>query len=73
MVLVDVVVIDNDNKPVHDLKPSDFTVLDGGKEQSIVTFEERRSGESPKAATGPNLPDGVYTNYVARKEPGPRL
>jgi VWFA-related protein len=70
MVLVDVLAIDKDNKPIHDLRPSDFTVLDAGKQQSIVTFEERRSDASPKTVIAPNLPDGVYTNYVARKEPG---
>ena len=61
---------DNNGKAVHDLKPADFTVLDNGKPQRIVAFDEQRSDGNPRPSTPPSLPDNVYTNYVSRKEPG---
>jgi VWFA-related protein len=70
LVLVDVVVTDSHGQPVHDLQARDFSVLDNGKPQSIVAFEEHRSDAIPKPAPALNLPENVYTNYVARGEPG---
>jgi VWFA-related protein len=70
LVLVDVVATDNNGRPVHDLKAEDFTVLDNGKPQSIVSFEEQRPDANPRPSEPLNLPDHVYTNYVSRQEPG---
>ena len=70
IVLVDVVVTDSSGKPVRDLKARDFTVLDEGKPQRIVAFEEQRSDATPRPPVALHLPDQVYTNYVTRSEPG---
>ena len=70
IVLVDVVATDRNGKPVHDLKSADFTVLDEGKPQGIVAFEEQRSDAAALRQTALNLPDNVYTNYVSRSQPG---
>jgi len=70
IVLVDMVVTDSNGRPVHDLKAQDFRVLDGGKPQRIVAFEEQRSDATPRPPIALNLPDNVYTNYVSRSDPG---
>jgi VWFA-related protein len=70
IVLVDVVATDRNGKPVHDLKAGDFTVLDEGKPQGIVAFEEQRSDASPSPPIALNLPVNVYSNYVSRSQPG---
>jgi VWFA-related protein len=70
VVLVDVVATDSSGQPVHDLKRNDFTVLDEGKPQGIVAFEEQRSDATPRPPVALNLPDHVYTNYVSRGDSG---
>jgi VWFA-related protein len=70
MVLVDVVATDSSGRPVHDLKPGDFSVLDNGKPQSIASFDEQRPDGKPKPPIQLNLPENVYTNFVSRTEPG---
>lgn len=70
IVLVDMVVSDSNGQPVHDLKAGDFSVLDGGKPQRIVAFEEQRSDATPRPPIALHLPDNVYTNYVSRSESG---
>lgn len=40
-ITVDVVVLGKDGRPVRDLSPTDFTVLEDGRPQTIVGFEER--------------------------------
>ena len=71
LVVVDVVVSNGNGDPVHDLKQQDFTVLEDGKPQTIVGFDEQRPDAKAKAAP-PNLdlPANVYTNYTTRTEPG---
>src|SRR5579859_4697015 len=70
VVLVDVVVTDNRGQPVHNLKQRDFAVLDDGKPQGIVAFEEHRSDAASNALPALHLPENVYTNYVSRGERG---
>lgn len=70
VVLVDMVVTDRNGKAVHDLKAKDFSVLDGGKAQRIVAFDEQRSDATARSPIALNLPDNVYTNYVTRSDPG---
>jgi VWFA-related protein len=71
LVIVDVVVTDNNGQPVHDLKTQDFTVLEDGKSQRVLNFEEQRPDATPKAKPlALNLPPNVYTNYVTGAEPG---
>jgi VWFA-related protein len=66
LVVVDVVVTDH-GKPVHDLKQSDFTLLEGGKPQTLNSFEEHKALTAADAAKYPPMPamqPGVFTNYV---------
>jgi VWFA-related protein len=42
VVMVDVVVVDNDGKPVTDLQRDDFVLRDEGREQPITEFERLR-------------------------------
>ena len=65
-VVVDVVVNEG-GKPVRDLKRSDFTVLEDGKEQKVDFFEPHfadatKAGEITAARA---LPEGTYTNIPA--------
>jgi VWFA-related protein len=57
-VVLDVVVTDGQGKPVHGLKPSDFTVLEDGVPQKLASFTEHDTSESA-AATGP-LPPNTF-------------
>ena len=66
LVLVDVVVTDHDN-PVHGLPRGSFHVFEDGREQKIVSFDERRpaaaSATADLTANKPApLPPGTYTN-----------
>jgi VWFA-related protein len=71
LVLVDVVVSNGNREPVHDLKQQDFTVLEDGKPQTLVSFDEERPDAKTTAVPAPlNLPKDVYTNYAVRTEPG---
>ena len=71
LVVVDVVITDNAGHVVHGLKTQDFTVLEDGKPQTVVAFDERRPEASPKS-TPPavNLLKNEYTNYAVRSETG---
>jgi VWFA-related protein len=71
-VVVDLIVTDKQGRPVHDLKPQDFTVLEDGKPQAIVSFRERRADAPPLPAQNiaAHLLPNEYTNLVERAEPG---
>ena len=65
LVVVDVVVTDSKQAPIHDLKLGDFTVLENGARQQITGFEEHRAqGETAKIAPIRPLPAGIFTNYT---------
>jgi VWFA-related protein len=71
LVLVDVVVSNGNGEPVHNLKQQDFTVLEDGKPQTLVSFDEQRPDAKAKTAPAEvNLPANVYTNYTTRTESG---
>ena len=71
LVLIDVVITDSNGQPVHDLKAQDFTVLEDGKPQKVINFEEQRPDTGSKGKTPDlNLPKNVYTNFVRRTEAG---
>src|SRR5690349_4083546 len=62
-ITVDVVVLDRDGQPVAGLTREDFTLLDSGRPQPIVGFEERRAS-TPAAAPAATdaVPARVVTN-----------
>jgi VWFA-related protein len=71
LVVVDVVITDNAGHVVRGLKTQDFTVLEDGKPQTVVGFDERRPEASPKS-TPPavTLLKNEYTNYAVRSDRG---
>jgi VWFA-related protein len=64
IVILDVVVTDSKQKPVHNLSVSDFTVLENNAQQRIKSFEEH-SGASAKPEPPLHLPPGTFTNYTS--------
>ena len=65
LVVVDVVVTDSKDQPVHNLKQSDFSVFESNNPQTIRSFEEHIY-PNPKAAAPasmPVLPPGIFTNF----------
>ncbi len=71
LVLVDVVATDKKGEPVADLKQTDFTLLEDGKEETIKVFSFQQPGhasdtESP-APVKEKLPPNVYTNVPSYK------
>jgi VWFA-related protein len=65
LVVVDVVVTDKHQQPVHNLKQSDFTLLESNTPQTISHFEEHiyPNPKAQPAAPLPVLPPGFYTNF----------
>ena len=64
LVIVDVTVTDSHRRPVHNLKASDFVVLEDNVSQNIKAFEEHASAKDPtaKPLQLPRMPPGVFTN-----------
>ena len=67
VILVDVVVLDGDGKPVRGLTKDDFTVLEDGRPQSVLGFEARDM-VAPGAAPAPGVSPGPVAPGTA---PGP--
>ncbi len=65
IVIVDVVVTDKNQNPVHNLKQSDFNVIEGSTPQTISHFEEHvyPNPKAPPAEHLPPMPPGVFTNF----------
>ncbi|MGO8756849.1 MAG: VWA domain-containing protein [Terracidiphilus sp.] len=63
LVLVDVTVTDSHQNPLHNLSPSDFTVLEDGRPQTIKVFEEHAAGVPAPLPPAPRLDPGTFTNY----------
>ena len=66
LVVLDVVVTDARQNPVHNLTAANFTVLEKNAPQRIISFEEHSAispAEAAKAAPTPTLPPGIFTNY----------
>src|SRR5258705_4383200 len=63
-ITVDVVVLDRDGQPVGGLTKEDFTLLDGGRPQPIVGFEERQTPTSTgtRAAAKDAVAERVASN-----------
>ena len=74
LVLVDVVVTDKNHNPVHNLKASDFTLLESNVSQTFKSFEEHvapTGAEAAKMATPARLPPGIFSNFAAARADGP--
>jgi len=68
IVIVDVTVTDSRGNAVHNLKPAHFTLLEDGKPQNIVRFEEHSAPSvttPPKLGPSLKLDPGIFTNYTA--------
>jgi len=65
LVVVDVVVTDSKQNPIHGLNASDFTLLEDGVPQQITGFEEYSAPTAAQLAkaTMPYLQPGIFTNY----------
>jgi VWFA-related protein len=66
LVVVDVVVTGKDQRPVHGLKASDFSLTDGKTPQAIKHFEEHSAltlADATKFPPIPPEPPGVFTNF----------
>src|ERR1700730_1259499 len=67
LVVVDVVVTDKNQKPVHGLKASDFTLTEENVLQVVKHFEEHVAltpADATKFPALPKFPPGVFTNYT---------
>jgi VWFA-related protein len=67
LVVVDVVVTDKNQKPVHGLTTSDFTLTEENITQVVKHFEEHTALTAANATKFPSLPKfppGVFTNYT---------
>jgi VWFA-related protein len=63
LVIVDVVVTDAKQNPVHNLTAADFSVLENGASEKIKSFEEH-AANTAKGEPPLNLPPGTFTNYT---------
>jgi VWFA-related protein len=63
LVVVDVVVTDSKQEPIHHLAASDFSLMEDGHPQTIKVFEEHTAGAPAPVAPLPKLPPGKFTNY----------
>jgi VWFA-related protein len=62
-VIVDVVVRDSNNKPVHGLTPQNFIVAEDGRPQDILTFDVHDL-DTPSIAIPANAPHSPTNNFV---------
>ena len=63
LVVVDVVVTDSKQEPIHHLAASDFSLMEDGHPQKIKVFEEHTADAPAPVARLPKLPPGKFTNY----------
>lgn len=74
LVVVDVVVTDSHQHPIHNLSAADFNLREDGHPQSIKTFEEHTARETADTSHLPpplKLEPGVFTNDPAIPPSGP--
>jgi len=67
LVVVDVVVTDKNQKPIHGLQASDFTLTEENVPQVVKHFEEHTAltpADATKFPAMPKFPPGVFTNYT---------
>jgi VWFA-related protein len=63
LVVVDVVVSDDKNKPISHLNPADFKILEDGKPQTLKVFEEHAAVQQTPLPPAPRFDPGTFTNY----------
>jgi len=73
LVVLDVVVADSSNHPVHGLTAADFTILDSGQKMTPQSFEEHASDEAalPAPPRKLNLGTHTFTNFSSTPNNGP--
>ena len=72
LVVVDVVVRDKSGHPIHGLTRNDFLLLEGGKPQTVGSFEEYVAPRTPQAPPEmPALPAGLFTDFTPVPAKGP--
>jgi hypothetical protein len=66
IVVVDVVVTDSNNQPVHNLKASDFVLREDTRPQTIRHFEENSAipGNTSPLPQQPKMAPNTFTNVV---------
>jgi VWFA-related protein len=65
LVVVDVVVEDSYGKPVHGLRPQDFTITENKTPQTIHNFDVHSADVTAKPGPPlPPMPPGIFTNYT---------
>lgn len=69
--IVDILVTDNEGRPVRDLHPSDFTIKEDGKSQPIRSFSEFDQASPAPSHVLPSLPVPILTNYQTAPNGGP--
>ena len=73
-VRVDAIVTDKQGRPVADLKPEDFEVLEDGKPQSIETFKLIRvDGNPPPGEGAPREINSIYAEESEARRDDVRL
>src|SRR5882757_191065 len=67
LVVVDVVVTDKNQRPIHGLTASDFTLTEENVPQVVKHFEEHTAltpADATKFPSMPKFPPGIFTNYT---------
>jgi VWFA-related protein len=72
-VILDVVVTDSSQKPVHGLTREDFSVAEDGKAQRVLSFDVHDFDGTPDTPPPklPSLPANTFMNVPATSERGP--
>ncbi|HEY0759941.1 MAG TPA: VWA domain-containing protein [Acidisarcina sp.] len=70
-VILDVVVTDSFGKPVQGLTRKDFSVLEDGSSQRILSFDSHELGPAPEPPRTPQLPANTFLSLPTEAERGP--
>ncbi len=70
-VILDVVVTDGNERPVHGLSRDDFSVAEDGKPQRVLSFDVHDFDDAPEVPEVPSLPENTFMNIPSAPERGP--
>ena len=70
-VVLDVVVTDSEGKPVHGLTEKDFSVVEDGRPQQILSFDVHSLDSASDFAKLPPMPANTFVNIPPAPERGP--